>query len=89
MSPRFQEGGRSGWSHGPLDMTILVLIWLAGPPWAGRLSRAARRAPLDRRLAVQLQAELGEERDSGLEIVDDDADVIHSLYRHGPSIGAG
>ena len=43
---------------------------------------------LDRRLALQLHAELDKERDGRLEVVDDDADVVHPLNRHLPSIGA-
>ena len=41
---------------------------------------------LDRRLALQLQAELDEERDRSLEVVDDDADVVHPQDRHRPSL---
>ena len=37
---------------------------------------------LDRRLALQLHTELDEERDSSLEVVDDDADIVHSFDRH-------
>ena len=40
--------------------------------------------PLVRRLALQLHAELGEERLRGLEVVDDDEDVVHPLDRHVP-----
>src|SRR3954449_6743296 len=35
--------------------------------------------PLDRRLAFQLHAELGEERFGSLEVLDDDQHVVHSL----------
>ena len=45
---------------------------------------AARPIPLDPRLALQLHAELGEERLGGLEVVDDDEDVVHPLKRHTP-----
>jgi hypothetical protein len=38
--------------------------------------------PLDRRLALQLHAELGEEPLGGLEVFDDDQDVVHPLERH-------
>jgi hypothetical protein len=34
-----------------------------------------------------LQTELGKESDSGLKVLDDDADVVQSLDRHLPSIG--
>jgi hypothetical protein len=37
---------------------------------------------LVRRLAFQLHAEFGEERFGGLEIVDDDENVVHPLKRH-------
>jgi hypothetical protein len=38
---------------------------------------------LDRcRATVQLHAELDEERDSSLEVVDDDTDMVHPLDRH-------
>ena len=38
--------------------------------------------PLDRSLALQLHAELDEERDDGVEVLDDDEDVVHPLDRH-------
>ncbi len=44
---------------------------------------AVHSAALDCRLALQLQAELEEKRSRSLEVFDDDADVIHSLDRHG------
>ncbi len=37
-----------------------------------------------RRLAFQLHAELGKERLGGLEVVDDDENVVHPLNRHIP-----
>jgi hypothetical protein len=40
------------------------------------------RLSLDRRPALQLHAELDEERDRRLEVVDDDAHVVHPLDRH-------
>jgi hypothetical protein len=42
----------------------------------------AHPIPLDRRLALQLHAELGEERLGGLEVLDNDEDVVHPLNRH-------
>jgi hypothetical protein len=42
----------------------------------------ARPIPLDLRLALQLHAEIGEERLGGLEILDDDENVVHPLNRH-------
>ena len=47
---------------------------------------AVHRASLDRRLALQLHAELDEERDGGLKVVDDDADVVDPQDRHVPSL---
>src|SRR5262249_16797155 len=41
---------------------------------------------LDRRLAFPRHAEGGEKSDSGGEVGDDDADMVHSLDRHVPSI---
>src|SRR5215218_5337967 len=38
--------------------------------------------PLHRRLAFQLHTQLGEERFGGLEVLDDDEHVVHSLDRH-------
>jgi hypothetical protein len=38
--------------------------------------------PLDRRLAFQLHAEFGEERFGGLEVVDNDENVVQRLNRH-------
>src|SRR5690606_8127766 len=37
------------------------------------------RRPFDHRLALNLEAELDEERFHGFEIVDDDEDVVHSF----------
>jgi len=53
--------------------------WLAG--WEfGRI---------DRHLAFPRHAEGGEEGNGGWEVVDDDADVIHSLDRHVPILAGG
>jgi len=38
---------------------------------------AAHPRPLDRRLAFQLHTEFGEERFGGLEVVDNDENVVH------------
>src|SRR3954451_4763345 len=43
---------------------------------------AVHRRPLDLRLAFQLHTEFGEERFGGLEVVDDDENVVHPLKRH-------
>jgi hypothetical protein len=51
---------------------------------------AVRPASLDLRLALQLKSELGEERDGGIQIVDDDAHVVHSFDHDGsPSSSRG
>jgi hypothetical protein len=41
---------------------------------------------LDGRLAVKRHAEGGEEGNGGWEVVDDDADMVHSLDRHVPNL---
>jgi hypothetical protein len=58
----------------------------------GRLLAGEHRAPIRVRLlpcaaldlpfAFQLHAELGEERDGGIQVVGDDGDVVHSLNGH-------
>ena len=45
---------------------------------------ASRPTSFDRHPAFQLHAEFGEEGDGGVEIVDDDADVVHALNCHVP-----
>ena len=42
----------------------------------------ADQRPFDCRLALQLQAQFDEERLGGLEIVDNDEDVVHPFNRH-------
>ncbi len=42
---------------------------------------------IDRRLAFERHAERGEKSDGGCKVVNDDADVVHSLDRHAPIIG--
>src|SRR6185437_5570723 len=44
---------------------------------------AVRPEALDLRFAFQLHAELGEERDGGIQVFHDNADVVHPLNRHG------
>jgi hypothetical protein len=39
-------------------------------------------SPYDLSLAFRFQAELGEECDGGVQIVDDDGDVVHPLNGH-------
>jgi hypothetical protein len=36
----------------------------------------------DLRLVLEFEAEFGEERDSRVQVVDDDADIVHPLYGH-------
>ena len=43
---------------------------------------AVREGALDLRLALQLHAELAEERDSRVQVVDDDGDVVHPQKGH-------
>jgi hypothetical protein len=43
---------------------------------------AVRPEAFDLRLAFQLHAELGEKRDGSIQVVDDDADVVHPLNGH-------
>jgi hypothetical protein len=47
---------------------------------------AVHPGALDRHLALKRHAEGGEEGDGGREVVDDDADMVHSLDRHVPTI---
>src|SRR4051795_6812439 len=54
-------------------------------PYAVEPVDAVHPTSLDRRLALQLHAELDKERLGTLEVVDDDADVVHPLNRHGGS----
>src|SRR6266851_3047774 len=44
---------------------------------------------LDCHLALQLETEFDKERGSSLEVVDNDADVVHPQKRHVPSVGVG
>ena len=43
---------------------------------------AVRKEAFDLSLAFQLHAELGEECDGGVQVVDDDGDVVHPLNGH-------
>jgi len=51
-------------------------------PDAVQADGAVRPQALDLPLAFQLHAELGEERDGGVQVVDDDPDVVHPLNGH-------
>jgi hypothetical protein len=47
---------------------------------------AVHPGAFDRHLAFERHAEDGEEGNGGWEVVDDDADMVHSLDRHVPSL---
>jgi hypothetical protein len=51
-------------------------------PHAVESDGSVRPKAFDLRLSFQLHAELGEERDIRVQVVDDDADVVHPLNRH-------
>lgn len=42
---------------------------------------------VDRRFALQLESERGEERNGVCEVIDDDAHVVHPLDSHGSMVG--
>jgi hypothetical protein len=46
---------------------------------------AVRPEALDLRFAFPLHAKFGEEGDGGIQVFDDNADVVHPLNRHGGS----
>jgi hypothetical protein len=48
-----------------------------------RRARTSRPEALDLRFALPLHAEFYEDRNGSLEVVDDNADVVHPLDRHG------
>ena len=49
--------------------------------------RRSTEGPFDWHLALERHAKGGEEGDGSREVVDDDADVVHSLDRHVLSMG--
>ena len=49
-------------------------------------AEAVHPGAFDRHLALKRHAEGGEEGNGGWEVVDDDADMVHSLDRHVPSL---
>ena len=49
-------------------------------------AEAVHPGAFDRHLAFKRHAEGGEEGNGGWEVVDDDADMVHSLDRHVPSL---
>jgi hypothetical protein len=51
-------------------------------PDAVQSDDAVRHQAFDLSLAFQLHPELGEERDGGVQVVDDDGDVVHPLDGH-------
>src|SRR5690606_298448 len=50
---------------------------------------ALRPVSLDRGAPFELEAELGEELDGGVEVFHDDADVVHPFDGHGRCAGSG
>jgi len=52
-------------------------------------AEAVHPGAFDRPLAFNRHAEGGEEGNGGWEVVDDDADMVHSLDRHEPAHGFG
>jgi hypothetical protein len=85
-------GGSSGPAPTAAGAWYLVsssLPWPSGGPHhrdlgpdAVQADGAVRPQALDLPLAFQLHAELGEERDGGVQVVDDDTDVVHPLNGH-------
>jgi hypothetical protein len=75
---------RGGVVLGQLQLAVAV----RGPhhrdlaPDAVESDGAVRPEAFDLPLAFQLHAELGEERDCGVQVVDDDGDVVHPLNGH-------
>jgi hypothetical protein len=72
------------WVPGQLQLAVAV----RGPhhrnlaPDAVEPDGAVRPRAFDLALAFQFHAELGEERDGGVQVIDDDADVVHPLNGH-------
>ena len=54
-----------------------------------RARRSVDQLALDRLSALDLEAELLEERDGGVEVVDDDADVVDALERRQSTYWSG
>lgn len=63
--------------HGDVSTDVVEADGLADP------------RSLDRRLAFDLHADLGEERPGGVEVLDHDEDAIHPMEPHGSSIWSG
>src|SRR5215471_19119024 len=93
--PSVLGGGFSGSAPAAARMWYFVSSSLdvRGPhhrdvaPHAVESDGAVRPRPFDLPLALQLQAELGEERDGGIQVVDDDGDVVHPLNAPHPVQG--
>jgi hypothetical protein len=81
---RLGAGRRGGVVLGQLQLAVAV----RGPhhrdvaPDAVESDGAVRKQAFDLRLAFELHAELGEERDGGVQVVDDDGDVVQPLNGH-------
>ena len=82
--PRLGVDRRGGVVPGQLQLAVAV----RGPhhrdlaPDAVQADGAVRHQPLDLPLAFQFHAELGEERDGGVQVIDDDGDVVHPQNGH-------
>src|SRR5712691_2074549 len=82
---------------------LQLAVTIRGPhhrdvaPDAVESDGAVRPKAFDLPLAFQFHAELGEERDSRVQVVDDDGDVVHPLNGHvsehkergSPQVGSG
>jgi hypothetical protein len=81
---RLGAGRRGGVVLGQLQLAVAV----RGPhhrdvaPDAVESDGAVRKEAFDLRFAFQLHAELGEECHGGVQVVDDDGDVVHPLNGH-------
>src|SRR5204862_938069 len=71
---------RSEGNHSRLLLSSSFAALLRPRPWYARHS--PDRRPFDCRLALQLEAQFDEERLDGVEIVDNDEDVVHPFKRH-------
>src|SRR6266508_2348344 len=84
LAAEFGAVRRGGVVLGQLQLAMAV----GGPhhrdvaPDAVESDGAVRPKAFDLPLAFQLHAELGEERDSRVQVVDDDGDVVHPLNGH-------
>ena len=96
--PEAQRVRRGNRGLGPDQLRVAVLRQLDSPVAirgshhsdvgldAFEPAEAVHRGTFDRHLALKRHAECGEEGNGGWEIVNDDADMIHSFDRHVPSL---